>query len=361
MERWNRARGPRGSEALRQSRPDYEDPHAMKMSEIDWWSEERAARKRGFAVVGGIDEAGRGPLAGPVVGACVVLPFETSLPHVRDSKMLTALQREKAYTLIEECARGIGIGISEVADIDAINILRASHQAMRMAVAGLDAPPDVALIDGLAVQPFPIPQIAIVQGDGRSASIAAASIIAKVTRDRLMAHYDAQFPGYGFAAHKGYATPEHIERLRELGPSPIHRRSFAPIAELLCQPTLALTDGRHETGMSGEAAAAAHLAQLGWDILATRYHCQGGEIDIIARDGETVVFVEVKTRRSRAASPAESIGSRKRARIVTAATNYLYEQSWHDCDARFDVAEVLAARGGLLFVNLLRGAFMAGE
>ena len=179
---------------------------------------------RGFSLICGIDEAGRGPLAGPVVAAAVVLPFEACLPEVNDSKVLTREQRELAYELLQNCALDIGVGVVEVHRIDEINILRASHEAMRIALNQLRSVPDVALIDGLPVQPFPIPQISIVKGDARSASIAAASIIAKVERDAFMRELDALHPGYGFSSHKGYSTPEHLTALRELGPSPIHRR-----------------------------------------------------------------------------------------------------------------------------------------
>ena len=200
---------------------------------VDWWLEERAALGRGFSVICGIDEAGRGPLAGPVVAAAVILPFEQCPDGIRDSKTLTAKQRESAYSALHNCGACIGLGVVDVPVIDEINILRASHEAMRVALKSLPSSPDVALIDGLPVQPFPIPQIPIVKGDGRSASIAAASIIAKVERDRLMCEYDVIFPGYGFAAHKGYSTPEHLDALRRHGACEHHRRTFAPVREVL--------------------------------------------------------------------------------------------------------------------------------
>ncbi len=330
---------------------------------IDWWSEERCARERGYQIICGIDEAGRGPLAGPVVAACVILPFGAQLDGVRDSKTLSPAQRDKAFDLIHGCTASIGVGVVSVDTIDAINILRASHQAMRDAVACLPVPADVALIDGLPVQPFPIRQIAIVKGDGRSASIAAASIIAKVTRDRIMDEYHDQYPQYGFASHKGYTTPEHVAALREHGPCAIHRRTFAPVNDGELQFTLALGfQDRCKAGHSGETVAAAHLESLGCRILARHYCVRGGELDIVAQDGEIIVFVEVKARRGgRFGGPAESVTYRKRSRITSAAMAFLREHNLDDRPCRFDIVEVILNSDGLASVNLIRDAFHPGE
>ena len=255
------------------------------------------------------------------------------------------------------------MGVADVDAIDRINILRASHQAMRDAVGSLVQNADVALIDGLPVQPFPIPQIAIVKGDGKSASIAAASIVAKVTRDRMMAELHGQYPQYGFADHKGYSTPEHLAALREHGPCAIHRRSFAPVNGLLNQRILPLEDiARKCIGMSGETIASAHLCGLGWSILESRYHCRGGEIDIIAMQERTLVFVEVKTRRGGGfGKPAAAIDLHKRERMAVAAFQYLAERELGDCECRFDVVEVVLGKEGFGKVNLIRDAFRAGE
>lgn len=203
------------------------------MAETDWWLEERIAWAEGYRCVAGIDEAGRGAMAGPVVAACVVLPYEQAPPGINDSKALTPAQRERLYDEIVRAARGVGIGIVASEEIDRINILRATHAAMRLALENLPGGlrPDIVLIDGLPVRPFPVSQVALVRGDARSISIAAASIIAKVTRDRLMRDYDAQYPGYGFALHKGYCVPTHLRTLETLGPSPLHRRSFRPVGQ----------------------------------------------------------------------------------------------------------------------------------
>ena len=196
------------------------------------WQEEWLAWRKGYRCVAGIDEVGRGALAGPVVAACVVLPLECPLSGVNDSKLLTPQQRETAYARVVAAARGIGIGATEAPEIDSVNILRATHLAMRLALEALPQGlyPDLVLIDGLPVRPFPASQIALVGGDGKSMSIAAASIVAKVTRDRLMVTCDRDFPGYGFAGHKGYGSPVHLQALTEQGPCSIHRLSFRPVA-----------------------------------------------------------------------------------------------------------------------------------
>ena len=210
-------------------------PLPMTQRPNDLWYEERLALTDGYRCVAGIDEAGRGPLAGSVVAACVVLPFERVPNGVQDSKTLTPYQRETLFDQILSSARGVGIGVVDSLRIDEINILRATHEAMRLALANLPAGmlPDVALIDGLPVRPFPIDQIALVKGDAHSASIAAASIIAKVTRDRLMIGSDLLYPQYDFASNKGYGSPAHLEALKVHGVCPIHRRSYKPVQKAI--------------------------------------------------------------------------------------------------------------------------------
>lgn len=191
---------------------------------------ERELYTQGVDAIAGIDEAGRGPLAGPVVAAAVILPREFHHPVLTDSKKLKESVREALFeelTANPEIVRGISI--VEPQEIDEINILRATHEAMRRAVAALPCPPQHVLIDGLPVSPFPVAQTALVKGDSKSFSIAAASILAKVTRDRIMLEMEALYPQYGFARHKGYATAGHLAALLAHGPSPIHRRSFAPV------------------------------------------------------------------------------------------------------------------------------------
>ena len=174
----------------------------------------------------GIDEAGRGPLAGPVAAGAVILPKDCRILYLNDSKKLTPARRDALFDEIREKAVAFSIGISSPERIDEINILQATYEAMRKAVAGLSVPPDLLLNDAVTIPEVNIRQVPIVRGDAKSVSIAAASILAKVTRDRMMEEYDAMWPEYGFAKHKGYGTAQHIAALKEYGPCPIHRRSF---------------------------------------------------------------------------------------------------------------------------------------
>ncbi len=200
---------------------------------------EKKLRAIGVAHIAGIDEAGRGALAGPVVAAAVVLPEKFRHRRLNDSKQLAPELREQIYSeLVSDPQVRWTVGIVDSVEIDRINILRASHRAMRLAVEALIEPPDHVLIDGLPVIPFPLPQTAIIEGDCISLSIAAASVIAKVTRDRMMRDFCAHFPQYCFGQHKGYGTELHLLKLYEFGPCPIHRRSFEPVA----QPLLALEE-----------------------------------------------------------------------------------------------------------------------
>jgi len=195
---------------------------------------ERRLRAVGFSAIAGIDEAGRGALAGPVVAAAVILPEKFRHKRLNDSKQLLPERREEIYhDLISNGSIAWAVGLVDALEIDQINILRATHKAMRAAIAALEALPDHALIDGLPVFPFPLPQTAIIDGDCYSLSIAAASVIAKVTRDMMMREFCARFPEYCFSQHKGYGTELHLLRLHTHGPCPIHRRSFEPVAQPL--------------------------------------------------------------------------------------------------------------------------------
>ena len=180
----------------------------------------------GFAVVCGCDEAGRGPLCGPVVAAAVILPIDAEIPGLDDSKKLTEKKREALFDVIKERAIAYGIAEATPAEIDEINILNASMLAMRRAIEMLSVRPDCALIDGNHNRGFDLPAFPIVKGDSKSMSIAAASILAKVTRDRGCIDLDKAYPMYGIAKHKGYPTKDHMDAVREFGPSPIHRKTF---------------------------------------------------------------------------------------------------------------------------------------
>lgn len=179
-----------------------------------------------YSLICGIDEAGRGPLAGPVVAGAVILPKDCEILYLNDSKKLSPAKREALYEEIMEKAEAVGVGMASPARIDEINILQATYEAMREAVDNLGVTPELLLNDAVTIPDVSIPQVPIIKGDAKSVSIAAASIIAKVTRDRLMVQYDEILPGYGFARHKGYGSKDHIEAIRRLGPTPIHRRTF---------------------------------------------------------------------------------------------------------------------------------------
>ncbi|MCI7098050.1 MAG: ribonuclease HII [Lachnospiraceae bacterium] len=177
-------------------------------------------------VFAGIDEAGRGPLAGPVVAAAVIMPRDCALLYVNDSKKLSAAKREELFNLIMDTAVSVGVGMASPGRIDEINILQATYEAMRDAVSRLETHPDMLVNDAVVIPGIAVPQKAVIKGDAKCYSIAAASIIAKVTRDRIMEQYDSLYPEYGFAGHKGYGSAAHIAALKEHGPCPIHRHSF---------------------------------------------------------------------------------------------------------------------------------------
>jgi ribonuclease HII len=189
--------------------------------------------RAGARAVAGVDEVGVGPLAGPVVACAVVLPERVDLPGLDDSKRLTPAARERLAARIREQALALGLGSLEPKDVDALDVLRASLEAMRRAVMQLEVAPDHVLVDARTIPGLAPPQTALVHGDAVDGSIAAASIVAKVHRDACMVELHERYPGYGFARHKGYPTRDHLAALRRLGPSPVHRRSFAPVAALL--------------------------------------------------------------------------------------------------------------------------------
>ena len=186
---------------------------------------------RGFRHVAGVDEAGRGPLAGPVVAAAVILPRRYRLAGLRDSKLLSEVQRERLYAQLLAGAIDIGVGVVEAEVIDAVNILEATRLAMVQAVQHLTPTPDYLILDAVVLPSLPIEQRAVIKGDRLSLSIAAASVVAKVLRDRLMARAHTRYPQYGFLTHKGYGTAEHLRQLVRYGPCKLHRRSFRPVLE----------------------------------------------------------------------------------------------------------------------------------
>lgn len=197
------------------------------------WKLERAACKLGSLRIAGLDEVGRGPMFGPVVAAAVILPAGCRLRDLNDSKKLTEKKREELNVVIRAKAVAWAIAAVDAETIDRINIRQASLLAMRLAVQQLAVIPDYLLIDGLDTIDWPCPQQAVIQGDGTSFSIAAASVLAKVYRDRMLVELDQQYPGYGLASHKGYCSPEHLAALARLGPTPLHRKSYSPVSQTI--------------------------------------------------------------------------------------------------------------------------------
>ncbi len=203
-----------------------EERLAAERARIEAMKEYEHKYENEFKLIAGIDEVGRGPFAGPVYAAAVILPRDEEILYLNDSKKLSEKKREELYDVIMEKAVAVGIGFRDNKRIDEINILQATFEAMRDAVANLKEKPDLLLNDAVIIPMINIEQVKIIKGDAKSVSIAAASIVAKVTRDRYMAGLDKEYPGYGFAKNKGYGTAEHIKALKELGPTPVHRRSF---------------------------------------------------------------------------------------------------------------------------------------
>ncbi|MBI4312559.1 MAG: ribonuclease HII [Chloroflexi bacterium] len=325
----------------------------MAVKPIATFAEELRLQRQGYRLIAGVDEVGRGPLAGPVLAGAVVLDPQAELPFyplLRDSKALTAAQRVRLDAAIRSGATAAATGSASSEEIDSLGIVGATRQAMTRAIATLSLRPDHLLIDALPLPDAGLPFRAIIKGDALCRSIAAASIIAKVARDALMNEMDACYPGYGIAQHKGYPTPDHLARLAELGPSPIHRRSFAPVRQLLDPEAHSPKPTTEQAkGAAAEQAAADYLTRCGCRLLARNYHCPWGEIDIVVQDRDGVVaFVEVKARRTSAmGTPAESVTRRKQQRLALAAQDYLQRNGLANREWRIDLVAVrLDGNGG---------------
>ena len=299
----------------------------------------------GKKYLAGIDEAGRGPLAGPVVSAAVILPENIELPGVNDSKKISEKKREILFEDIHDKALSIGVGSADVAEIDKNNILQATYMAMRMAVGNLSVKPEILLVDGNKADIKHYQQESIINGDQKSLSIAAASIIAKVTRDRIMRQYDIVFPDYGFAKHKGYGTKQHIEAIQKSKATPIHRKSFNPVRHHL--PNMPYLQRNRLLGKLGEQLAAIKLIWKDHEIIEMNYNVpKVGELDIISRNNGDLVFTEVKTQTTGHGwgKPSSQIDEKKRDRIMNAVQHYM-DTNELDCNFRFDVAEVILGSG----------------
>ncbi|MDE2830897.1 MAG: ribonuclease HII [Gemmatimonadota bacterium] len=344
---------------------------------------EKKLRERGIQHIAGVDEAGRGPLAGPVVAAAVILPPDTLIPGLNDSKALSEKRRAELFETIHNTALAIGVGKASPQEIDKYNIRNATHHAMCEALAALNISPDRVLIDGNALPGSPFPEQAVIGGDRTSLSIAAASVIAKVTRDRLMIDYHAQYPAYGFAGHKGYGSADHLAALQKHGPCPIHRQSFRGVFEARSSEDFKIfaegiraamnldqlqaigktiaSASKHipqdevqalrrlfrkqrtrmqQSGPKGEQLAEKFIKQKGYDIRARGFRALGGEIDLIAVKNDVLIFVEVKTATTtHFGQPETRVTPAKQAQIIKIAKAYLTQHPDHAAP-RFDVIAV---------------------
>ena len=245
-------------------------------------------------IIAGVDEVGRGPLAGPVVAAAVILPKDHTIEGLRDSKKISKKRRESLFPLIYEQAIDIGTGEVDVKTIDKINIREATFKAMKMALDDLSTIPDRALIDGHPLNDQSIPNEGIIGGDDKVDSIKAASIIAKVTRDSIMKEYSIIFPEYGFENHSGYGTKIHIEALEKYRATPIHRRSFKPVKNLM--PTFKWLVDHDRISWMGKKLAALHLKKSGMSVMDLDWEgISNNSIDIVAKDNDHLIFVDVNT------------------------------------------------------------------
>ena len=295
--------------------------------------------------IAGIDEAGRGPLAGPVVSSAVILPQDVALPEVVDSKKISEKKRERLFDEIYNVALAVGVGVVHEEVIDEKNILQATYQAMRSSIGQLSMTPDLLLVDGNKADIRHYKQKSIIDGDQKSLSIAAASIIAKVTRDRMMRQYDIVFPEYGFASHKGYGTKQHFNAIVSRKASPIHRKSFNPVSHHL--PSFAYYKRNRLLGVLGAQLVACKMIRSGHKIIETNYKVpQVGEIYIISREENMLVFTEVKTQTAGFESGESriQIDLKKSDRIMDTIQNYI-DKNELDCDFRFNLGKVVLGQG----------------
>ena len=308
---------------------------------------ERQLNEKGFNRVAGVDEAGRGPLAGPVVAAAVILPDSFTHHPLDDSKRMSAVAREKAYEKITADAVAWSVATASPREIDRNNILGAVHLAVNRALGQLDPAADFALVDGRSLASCPIPHQAIIKGDQRSRAIAAASVVAKVTRDRMMVEMDRKYPGYGFAQHKGYGTAEHLNALKKLGACPAHRRSFGrKNGQLDLLKDTGMLPETYAWGLEAERLVSADYEARGFRVLHRRWRGGGGELDLVCRKGRKLVIVEIKAARGTGAgSPLEWLTRAQRRRWRKAAAALVQsDRELAGLDLRFDLVGVQARR-----------------
>jgi len=297
-----------------------------------------------MALIAGVDEAGRGPLAGPVVAAAVILPEEHTIEGLRDSKKLSPKKRESLFDIIREKAIAVGVGTVDSKTIDQINIRQATFKAMQMALGRLKQKPDKALVDGEALPSQIIPNEGIIKGDDLVDAIKAASIIAKVTRDRVMCQYDVIFPEYGFARHKGYGTRAHMDALAKWKATPIHRKTFSPVPDHW--PSLNWYRKQRRIGWLGERLVALKYLAADYRIIDMNVNCSPfGEIDLVTEKDSELIFVEVKTiSKEQLGAPEFKIDASKLSKLEKAIDVYIMR---HDVkkDIRLDAVAVSLIRG----------------
>lgn len=301
---------------------------------------ETELHRQGYVRVAGLDEVGRGCLAGPAAAGAVILPANPSqevFALARDSKQLSAAQREEAYEAITRSALSYAVGWVAPAEIDQIGIAAGVRRAMRRALTKLNPPATYLLIDAIPLPSSGLPQKSIIRGDSKSLSIASASIVAKVERDRYMVSLAKRYQSYGFEAHKGYGTRRHLDSIAGLGPCHAHRMSFAPVKREMhrIQPQSPGAIGRW-----AESFVAAALEERGMRIVGRNFRTRFGEVDLIAADGGTLCFVEVRARKPSAFGAAsETVTASKARRVIAASQEYLQQNArWRDW--RIDVAAV---------------------
>jgi uncharacterized protein (TIGR00252 family) len=306
--------------------------------------------QKGIKFVAGVDEAGRGPWAGPVVAAAVIFPEDIHIEGIKDSKALSPKKREEFSGIIREKALSFATGIVESDEIDSINILQATFSAMRKALEQLSKKPQFLLVDGnRRIPEVDIPQLAIIKGDTLSMSIIAAGILAKVTRDEIMLKYHEKFPEYGFIRHKGYGTREHEKRLKDFGPSELHRFSFSPVR-----------GAKKMLGRWGEEKAVRFLRERGYEILGRNLRTRFGEVDILAENEGVVAFVEVKTRSKDTFGRGEEAVSRlKQKRLIKLAQQIINNNNMSGRSFRFDVLSINFGRDRNWEMELIKDAFQS--
>lgn len=305
----------------------------------------------------GVDEAGRGPLAGPVVAAAVVLKpdAEAFISEVNDSKKISEKKREKLYDKIIENSLYHAVGVVDVDYIEKYNILQATFLAMKKAVEQIKVEPELVLVDGNRLPDLKVRSEFVIKGDSKSASIAAASIVAKVTRDRMMVEFHEKYPNYGFDRHKGYGTKEHYSNIIKYGVTPIHRMSF------LKKIREKISTVQSINGQLGEKITYEWLKRNNYNVIAKNYKSEYGEIDLIAVKDNYICFVEVKLRSENCGySPRESVNLAKQKKIIKTAISFLKK---HPCEyqPRFDVSEVMKKTTGDFKIEYIEDAFSVGD